>query len=79
VKSQSSEITSFFEALRNGLWLFGVSCWLFGVIDRSIASFADSYLSPLETVQLFTAAFLCISWLFLKPASLKFGMYGGGR
>lgn len=72
VKNQSPEIAPFIRNLKNGLWLFGISCWSFGVIDRSIASFADGYLSPLDTVQLFTASFLFISWIFLKPASLKF-------
>ncbi|MBD2001019.1 hypothetical protein H6G00_31230 [Leptolyngbya sp. FACHB-541] len=72
MENHSSEPTLFLGTLRSGLWLFGVSCWLFGVVDRSIASFADGYLSPLDSVQLFTAIALFISWLFLKPTSLKF-------
>ncbi|MBD1864565.1 MULTISPECIES: hypothetical protein [Trichocoleus] len=59
------------NTLRNGIWLLGVSCWLFGITDRSIASLADGSLSAVDLTQLLTATFLFISWLFLKPASFK--------
>jgi hypothetical protein len=75
MKNQPSEPTPFLGTLRNGLWLLGVSCLLFGVADRSIVSFADGYLSSLDSVQLFTAIALFIGWLFLKPASLKFRIH----
>lgn len=65
------ELLAFLANLRNGIWLIGVSSWLFGITDRSIASFADGYLSALDIVQLFTALFFFVSWLFLKPTSLK--------
>lgn len=55
--------------LKNGIWLFGLSSWLFGITDRSIASFADGYLSALDLTQLFTAATFFVAWLFLKPVS----------
>ncbi|NJO77240.1 MAG: hypothetical protein HC827_01120 [Cyanobacteria bacterium RM1_2_2] len=67
----SFELLTFLSNLRNGIWLLGVSSWLFGIADRSIASFADGYLSALDIVQLFTASFFFVSWLFLKPTSLK--------
>lgn len=67
----SFELLAFLTNLRNGIWLLGVSSWLFGITDRSIASFADGYLSALDIVQLFTALFFFVSWLFLKPSSLK--------
>ncbi len=67
----SFELLTFLSNLRNGIWLLGVSSWLFGITDRSIASFADGYLSALDIVQLFTALFFFVSWLFLKPSSLK--------
>lgn len=57
----------FLENLKQGIWLFGVSSWLFGITDRSIASFSDGYLSALDITQLFTASFFFVSWLFLKP------------
>lgn len=66
---QSSEATMFLDSLKNGIWLLGVSSWLFGITDRSIASLSDGYLSALDVVQLLTASFFFVSWLFLKPVS----------
>lgn len=63
----SLEQSVFLAKLRNAIWLLGVSSWLFGITDRSIASFADGYLSALDLVQLSTASFFFVSWLFLKP------------
>jgi hypothetical protein len=65
----SSDAGVFLETLKNGIWLLGVSSWLFGITDRSIASLSDGYLSALDIVQLFTALFFFVSWLFLKPTS----------
>ncbi|NJL63763.1 MAG: hypothetical protein HC903_20395 [Methylacidiphilales bacterium] len=66
---QPTESKEFVGNLKNGIWLFGVSCWVFGISDRSIASFSDGYLSALDLTQLFTAATFFIAWLFLKPTS----------
>ncbi|MDF5733275.1 MAG: hypothetical protein PUP92_36150 [Rhizonema sp. PD38] len=66
---QSQDSREFVENLKNGIWLFGVSSWLFGITDRSIASFSDGYLSALDLTQLFTAATFFVGWLFLKPTS----------
>lgn len=66
---QLSDSKEFLGTLKNGIWLFGISSWLFGITDRSIASFADGYLSALDLMQLFTAATFFVAWLFLKPAS----------
>lgn len=63
---QTSE-NSILVALKNCIWLFGIASWLFGITDRSIASFSDGYLSALDIIQLFTAAFFFMSWLYLKP------------
>ncbi len=68
-QQSSSEATMFLDSLKNGIWLLGVSSWLFGITDRSIASLSDGYLSALDVVQLLTASFFFVSWLFLKPAS----------
>lgn len=65
--SQPSDAAIFLGNLRNGIWLLGISSWLFGITDRSIASLADGYLSALDLIQLFTASFFFVSWLFLKP------------
>ena len=65
---QTSDLMAFLMSLKNGIWILGVSSWLFGIADRSIATLSDGYLSALEIVQLFTAAFFFVGWLILKPA-----------
>jgi hypothetical protein len=64
---QLKKTEPFLGNLRWGIWLLGISSWLFGITDRSLASFADGYLSALDITQLFTASFFFVSWLFLKP------------
>ena len=64
----SSELFVFLSQFKNGFWLFGIPCWLFGIADRIIASFSNGYLSAVELLQLFTASFFFVSWLSLKPA-----------
>lgn len=64
------EQSVFLAKLRNAIWLFGVSSWLFGITDRSIASLSDGYVSAWDLIQLATASFFFVSWLFLKPAKL---------
>lgn len=66
---QPSSPNQFVGNLKNGIWLFGISSWVFGITDRSIASFSDGYLSALDLTQLFTAATFFVAWLFLKPTS----------
>lgn len=68
-KQQPSETKEFVGYLKNRIWLFGISSWLFGITDRSIASFADGYLSALDLTQLLTAATFFVAWLFLKPTT----------
>jgi hypothetical protein len=68
-KKQPSEITVFVANIKNGIWLFGVPSWIFGIVDRSLAALSDGYLSAVDITQLFTAFFFFISWLFLKPIS----------
>ncbi|MBW4601794.1 MAG: hypothetical protein KME29_20025 [Calothrix sp. FI2-JRJ7] len=68
---QSSDSNEFVGNLKNGIWLFGVSSWVFGITDRSIASFSDGYLSALDLTQLFTAATFFVAWIFLKPPTKK--------
>lgn len=64
---QSPQLSLFMANLRNGIWLLGIPSWIFGVADRTMASFADGYLSAIELSQLFTTSFLLLSWLYLKP------------
>jgi hypothetical protein len=64
-----AQLATFLGNLRNGVWLIGIPSWLFGVTDRTIAAFADGYISAIELAQLFTAAFFLLGWLSLKPES----------
>ncbi|GET40091.1 hypothetical protein [Microseira wollei] len=66
-KEQSSEVSIFLRNLRSGIWLVGISSWIFGITDRTIAALADGYLSAWDIIQLCTASFFFVSWLFLKP------------
>lgn len=66
---QPTEAAKFLANFKIGLWFFGISFWLFGITDRSIASFSDGNLSAIDIAQLGTAAFFFVSWLFLKPTS----------
>jgi hypothetical protein len=61
------QISLFIYIFRSGVWVVGIPSWLFGIGDRTIATFADGYISILEVVQLFTTFFLFVSWLYLKP------------
>lgn len=61
------EIALFIGRIKNGIWVFGIPSWVFGISDRSVAALADGYLSPIEILQLLTASFFFLSWLYLKP------------
>ncbi|MFN6516692.1 MAG: hypothetical protein RMY29_019600 [Nostoc sp. CreGUA01] len=65
--SAKVDIAILIDKIKDGIWLFGIPSWLFGITDRSIATFADGYVSPVEVFQLFTASFFFLSWLYLKP------------
>ncbi|MBW4591675.1 MAG: hypothetical protein KME46_01795 [Brasilonema angustatum HA4187-MV1] len=65
----SSDSKQFVGNIKNGIWVFGISSWLFGITDRSIASFSDGYLSAMDLTQLFTAGIFLVAWWFLKPTS----------
>ncbi|TAF54762.1 MAG: hypothetical protein EAZ60_15465 [Oscillatoriales cyanobacterium] len=53
-KQQNSEVSAFLPMLQKG-------------IGRSIALLSDGYLSAIDIVQLFTASFFFVSWIFLSP------------
>ncbi|MGH7999900.1 MAG: hypothetical protein ACREPR_10850 [Brasilonema sp.] len=61
------DVALFILRLKNGVWLFGIPSFIFGVTDRSIAAFADGYLTAIEVIHLFTASFFFLTWLYLKP------------
>ncbi|MGJ3247655.1 MAG: hypothetical protein ACFE0I_16465 [Elainellaceae cyanobacterium] len=53
--------------LRSGIWVFGIPSWLFGVLDRGVAAFADGYLTAVEIANILTVSLLFVSWIYLKP------------
>ncbi|MDZ8184021.1 MAG: hypothetical protein RMX96_04055 [Nostoc sp. ChiSLP02] len=61
------ESAIFIDKIKNLIWIFGIHSWLFGITDRSVAAFADGYVSSVEVFQLFTASFFFFSWIYLKP------------
>lgn len=61
------DVAFFILRLKNGIWFFGIPSFLFGISDRSITALADGYLSVIEIIQILTASFFFLSWLFLKP------------
>jgi hypothetical protein len=65
--SKPKKVENFPQTLKRGIWILGTSSWLFGISDRSLASLADGYLSAIDIVQLCTASFFFVSWLFLRP------------
>jgi len=58
---------AFLVNFRTGIWLLGIASWIFNITDKTIAAFADSHISVIELIQLFTACFFFIGWLYLKP------------
>ena len=66
-KNIQENIENFPQTLKKGIWIIGTSSWVFGISDRSIASLADGYISAVDLIQLCTASFFFVSWLFLKP------------
>lgn len=65
--NKQKNIENFPRTLKRGIWILGTSSWLFGISDRSISSLADGYLSAIDLIQLSTASFFFVSWLFFKP------------
>ena len=65
--NKQQNIENFPLTLKKAIWIVGTSSWIFGISDRTIASFSDSYISALDIIQLCTASFFFVSWLFLKP------------
>ena len=66
-KNIQQNLENFPQTLKKWIWIIGTSSWIFGISDRSIASLADGYISAIDLIQLCTASFFFVSWLFLKP------------
>ena len=65
--NRQENIENFPLTLKKAIWLIGTSSWIFGICDRTLASLADSYISAIDLIQLCTASFFFVSWLFLRP------------
>lgn len=65
---------SLLHHLRSGIWYLGLSGWSFGICDRTVAGLGDGYLSAVDLIQLFTAAFFAVLWLFLKPGGKSWSL-----
>jgi hypothetical protein len=57
--------------LKQSIWFLGVSSWLFGVADRTLAALSDGILSALDIGQLLTTSLCLLGWIFLKPKRWK--------
>lgn len=66
--AKNSQSVEFSIIFRTVAWFLGIAAWLFGIIDRSIAAFADGYVSAIDITQIAIAVFLFVCWLFLKPS-----------
>lgn len=65
--NRPSKTFALLSPLRQGIWLVGLSSWLFGIGDRTIAALANGLPSAWDLVQVFMAALFFVGWLFLKP------------
>jgi hypothetical protein len=66
----TSEPSLLATKIRGGLWHVSTFCWIFAIIDRSFASFADGALSATELMQFFLVLLLWITWSYLKRVNL---------
>jgi hypothetical protein len=66
-RDEDSEAANPSITVRTGIWFLGNIAWVFGIIDRSIAIFADGCLRAVGIIQILIALFLFFGWLFLKP------------
>lgn len=64
---QDLKLANLSLVLKTAIWFIGNIAWLFGILDRSIATLADGYLSAIGLLQILIATFLFWCWLFLKP------------
>jgi hypothetical protein len=65
--AKDTETSNVSIAIRTGIWFLENIAWVFGIIDRSIAIFADTCLRVLGIIQVLVALFLFVCWLLLKP------------
>ncbi len=67
VQDSSVELAVFISKFKTSIWLLGIPAWIYGIVERSLNTFADGYLSSLEFFHLLTTSLFFLSWLYLKP------------
>ncbi|MBD2440297.1 hypothetical protein H6G69_26495 [Nostoc sp. FACHB-110] len=61
------EFALLMDQIKSSVWLIGIPSWLFAISDRSFAVLSDSYLSPVEILQILMTCVFFVSWIYLKP------------
>jgi hypothetical protein len=61
------EAREFLTSLRQWIWVLCIPAWLFGTIERGANAFSHRLITPLDLIQISTAAFFLTCWLLLKP------------
>lgn len=63
----SSNETENSMRVRTSIWFLGNIFWVLGIADKSLTALINGYLPGLNSIQILTAVFFLIGWLFLKP------------
>ncbi|KAM3099246.1 hypothetical protein ACKFKG_03790 [Phormidesmis sp. 146-35] len=61
------EVSELLTSLKRWIWILCIPAWLFGAIERGATAFSHPWVTPLDLLQILTAAFFLTSWLLLKP------------
>lgn len=64
---QDLKLANLSLVLKTAIWFIGNIAWFLGILDRSIATLADGYLSIIGLWQILIVTFLFWCWLLLKP------------
>jgi hypothetical protein len=62
-----AETARFLGSVKHGIWILCLPAWLFGMIERSVTVWKDHLLTLADVLQVLTATFFLVGWLFLKP------------
>lgn len=63
----SSDETENSLRVRTSIWFLGNIFWVLGIADKSLTALINGSLPGLNLMQISTAVFFLIGWLFLKP------------
>jgi hypothetical protein len=63
----ASEASELLTSLKQWIWILCIPAWLFGAIERGATAFSHRLVTPVDLLQILTAAFFLTSWLLLKP------------